>query len=123
MKRPLAAEQRGCRCAATFCMSFSRHGEIYPSDGNARAMAGAPAHRLDEFPAGYSLAGCAPAWPASASPTLKSMRHRGPAGLSFFIEWRTGTLTICLRTEAAPRPRPRLKPTKLLTHVNNFGHH
>ena len=27
-----------------------------------------PTHRLDEFPAGYSLAGCAPAEPASASP-------------------------------------------------------
>jgi len=26
------------------------------------------AHRLDEFPAGYSLTGCSPALPASASP-------------------------------------------------------
>jgi len=26
-------------------------------------------HRLDEFAAGYSLAGCSPALPASASPT------------------------------------------------------
>jgi hypothetical protein len=29
---------------------------------------GASAHRLDEFPAGYSLTGCSPALPASASP-------------------------------------------------------
>jgi transposase InsO family protein len=29
------AEQRGCRCAAAFFMSFPRHGEIYPSDGSA----------------------------------------------------------------------------------------
>ena len=28
------------------------------------------AHRLDEFPAGYSLAGCSPAAPASASPAV-----------------------------------------------------
>jgi hypothetical protein len=49
-------------------MSFLRHREIFPSDGGARLAANAPAHRLDEFPAGYSLAGCAPAEPASASP-------------------------------------------------------
>lgn len=30
-------------------------------------------HRLDEFPVGYSLARCAPAEPASASPTQISM--------------------------------------------------
>jgi hypothetical protein len=29
----------------------------------------APAHLSDEFPAGYSLTGCSPALPASASPT------------------------------------------------------
>ena len=42
-------------------MSLLRHGEIYPSDGGAIAVDRAPAHRLDEFPAGYSLAGCSPA--------------------------------------------------------------
>ena len=30
--------------------------------------ADAPAHLSDEFPAGYSLTGCSPALPASASP-------------------------------------------------------
>ena len=48
-------------------MSFLRHGEIYRPDGNGRDVA-APGHRCDEFPAGYSLAGCSPAEPASASP-------------------------------------------------------
>jgi hypothetical protein len=52
-------------------MSFLRHGEIY------RPMSSMPGwprpdrprpHRFDEFPAGYSLAGCAPALPTSASP-------------------------------------------------------
>src|SRR5271169_84011 len=34
----------------------------------ARPFAAPPrSHRLDEFAAGYSLAGCSPAWPASAS--------------------------------------------------------
>jgi hypothetical protein len=72
-------------------MSFLRHGEIYRSDvglrikdwgrtAASRQSAPGPAigthreehvlaHRLDESPAGYSSAGCAPAEPASASPT------------------------------------------------------
>jgi len=35
-----------------------------------------PTHRLDEFPAGYSLAGCAPAEPASASPAGAILQQR-----------------------------------------------
>ena len=54
-------------------MSFFRHREIYRSDGKLKKSgkpteAGSPDHRLDESPAGYSLAGCSPAEPASASP-------------------------------------------------------
>jgi len=49
-------------------MSFLRHREIYPSDGGSTLAGPAPAHRLDEFPTGYSLAGCSPAEPTSASP-------------------------------------------------------
>jgi hypothetical protein len=37
-----------------------RHREIFPSDEGASLSVRAPAHRLDEFPAGYSLAGCSP---------------------------------------------------------------
>jgi hypothetical protein len=58
-------------------MSFFRHGQIYQSDGPFAQAANKPgatlgdapgAHRLDEFATGYSLAGCSPALPASASP-------------------------------------------------------
>jgi transposase InsO family protein len=54
-------------------MSFFRHEEIYRSDIASKiegepAETGSPDHRLDESPAGYSLAGCSPAEPASASP-------------------------------------------------------
>ena len=54
-------------------MSFFRHREIYQSDvvSNAKgesAETGSPGHRLDESPTGYSLTGCSPAEPASASP-------------------------------------------------------
>jgi putative transposase len=55
-------------------MSFFRHREIYRSDAGSKtkrepAETGSPDHRLDESPDGYSLAGCSPAEPASASPT------------------------------------------------------
>jgi hypothetical protein len=54
-------------------LSFLRHREIYQSDAQqserARLFSPALAHRLDEFPVGYSLASCSPAELASASPT------------------------------------------------------
>ena len=53
-------------------MSFPRHREIYHPDGGPGrdGRTAAPAHRGDEFPTDYSLAGCAPAEPASASPVV-----------------------------------------------------
>ena len=58
-------------------MSFLRHEEIYRSDVSpaysweARQLNVAASVLIgcDEFPVGYSLAGCPPAEPASASPT------------------------------------------------------
>ena len=55
----------GATAAAS--MSFLRHGEIYRWDREAMPTA-SPAHPVDEFPTGYSLAGCSPAEPDSASP-------------------------------------------------------
>jgi transposase InsO family protein len=53
-------------------MSFFRHREIYPSDGELRREADRSRlprdHRLDESPAGYSLASWSPPELASASP-------------------------------------------------------
>src|SRR5262245_20156894 len=76
-----------CRFAALFLMSFKRHSEIYPNDRGADETADAPAHRLDEFPAGYSLTGCSPAAPASASPAgveymLADQPHQAPTFLT-----------------------------------------
>jgi putative transposase len=55
-------------------MSFFRHKEIFRSDVDSfesgeTAETASPTHRLDESPAGYSLAGWSPPEPASASPT------------------------------------------------------
>ena len=68
-------------------MSFPRHEGIFRSDGRGSCPSGArserlhaPAHRLDEFPTGYSSAGWSPPEPASASPaeqkfTMKALRE------------------------------------------------
>jgi transposase InsO family protein len=54
-------------------MSFFRHEEIYRSDVGSKIEGepveiSSPDHRLDESPAGYSLAGWSPPEPTSASP-------------------------------------------------------
>jgi transposase InsO family protein len=66
-----AAQADTVSMAAT--MSFFRHREIYRSDGKRKRSrkptgVGFPAHRFDESPAGYSLAGWSPPEPTSASP-------------------------------------------------------
>ena len=88
-------------------MSFFRHEEIYrPMD--SRNVLGRPwhdrprPHRFDEFPAGYSLAGCAPAEPASASP---ARAHRAVSRSGSTIEkQRTAgsVLTACLTQRDNP---------------------
>ena len=79
-------------------MSFLRHGEIYrPMKVRERPAYDRPrAHRYDEFPAGYSLAGCAPAEPASASP---AGRHRAAVRFGSTIKMQRAAnhlLTACL---------------------------
>ncbi len=96
---------QGCRFAAAFLMSFMRHQEIFPSDGGDSPAANAPAHRLDEFPAGYSLAGCSPAWPASASPAGDKCAVHSSCRSRSFHPTANSVLTVCVspggkRTEA-----------------------
>ena len=74
-------------------MSFLRHREIYQSDERqserARPCSHALAHRLDEFPVGYSLASCSPAELASASPTGLIVSN-GPLEGNKFLRWPDG---------------------------------
>ena len=62
--------------------------EIYQSDERKRRRAQpygrALAHRLDEFPVGYSLASCSPAELASASPTALIVSNGPVEGKNFF---------------------------------------
>ena len=65
--------------AETAQVEFFRHEEIYrPIAGSQGGQPSrpSPVYRLDEFPVGYSSAGCSPAVPASASPTELSLDRR-----------------------------------------------
>ncbi len=53
-------------------------------------------HRLDEFPAGYSSAGCSPTWPASASPAINHPALKVSFRSSVFHRTVTSVLTVCL---------------------------
>ena len=89
-------------------MSFFRHGEIYrPMDNRnvpGRSWHDRPRpHRYDEFPAGYSSAGCAPAEPASASP---AEAHLAGIGQGSTIELQRSVnrlLTPCLTQGDNPK--------------------
>jgi hypothetical protein len=80
-------------------MSFLRHEQIYQSDVFFRSARGeavsrfALPHRLDESATGYSLAGCSPALPASASPAgfyAAPNRRHSQALLNGLREFSTG---------------------------------
>ena len=90
-------------------MSFLRHGEIYRPMISSGTRLGQPwqdcpkPHRYDEFPAGYSLAGCAPALPASASPA--GAHHEICRTGSTIEKQRTAdsVLTVCLNQGDNPK--------------------
>jgi transposase InsO family protein len=75
-----AAINRAGGCGAA-SMSFSRHGEIYRWDRET-AKTASPAHPIDESPAGYSLAGCSPAEPDSASPAEPIVQQNMALGIT-----------------------------------------
>jgi hypothetical protein len=95
-------------------MSFLRHREIYQVEASWRGRNRGPARtiRLDESPVGYSLAGCSPAEPASASPTGGTLQQwRGDLQLAnsllsvyHLISWShfRGAPQICVTTWLKP---------------------
>src|SRR6266498_5010372 len=84
-------------------MSLLRHDEIYPCDEGATTQGHALAHRMDEFRAGYSLAGYAPAEPASASPA--GVHHAIPSVRrpSEMQRIENSVLTACLTQGDNPK--------------------
>src|SRR5581483_4678962 len=102
-------------------MSFLRHREIFPSDGSAGFAASAPTHRLDEFPAGYSLAGCAPALPAAASPTASEYALKSSCPSIVFHRTANSVLTVCLTPGGRPRMGYRRTVQETLDPVKKGG--
>jgi hypothetical protein len=99
-------------------MSFFRHEEIYRSDVSPgyswerQLNVAAPVLiGCDEFPVGYSLAGCPPAEPASASPTgddsqqstlpYNDFSANGNYPLNF-VSQSKGALHFCRRCTPTP---------------------
>ena len=82
-------------------MSFWRHREIYRSDWTRsvrerRSRRPRPHHRSDEFPAGYSSAGCSPALPASASPTDHHFAVKSSYRSTVLQRTVQSVLTVCV---------------------------
>ena len=91
-------------------MSFFRHGEIYrPMDNKNvpwRPCYDRPRpHRYDEFPAGYSSAGCAPAEPASASPAEAHLAGFGSSSTIDLQRTVNCLLTPCLTQGDNPKEK------------------
>ena len=103
-------------------MSFLRHGEIYRpiSSMPGRSWPDRPRpHRFDEFPAGYSLAGCAPAGPASALP---AGAHRAGKGRDCTMQLQRtaeSVLIVCLTRGDNPKQRRWLAIRHLLSNMSS----
>ena len=81
----------------SFPYEFSQAWGNLSSDGGAQPLRDrALAHRHDEFPAGYSLAGCAPAEPASASPAGPQSAVKSSCRSMDFQRTANSVLTVCL---------------------------
>src|ERR1035441_10260763 len=97
-------------------------GKSFHPMGAKTARANAPAHRLDEFRAGYSSAGWSPPEPASASPTKSSIlqtvlpvdrilaRNAYGSSVTFLNEaTRSGVLIVARQTSALCALRAHLQ--------------
>jgi hypothetical protein len=111
VRAPPAGGPVRSRYDGAFLMSFLRHGEIYRSDGclgadlPERPLGPPRPHRLDESPVGYSLAGCSPAEPASASPTGAHFALRAPGCTMPLQRTANSVLTFCLTSGGKCRLR------------------
>src|ERR1700741_3593781 len=88
---------------------FLRHKEIYRPMSSYGSRPGQLSldrpgpHRYDEFPAGYSLAGCAPAEPASASPAQAHREGRRSGSTIEKQRMASSVLTACLTQGDNPK--------------------
>src|SRR4051794_27103210 len=96
-------------------MSFFRHREIFRSDVSRSAQEQRTrcslVHRLNEFPAGYSSAGCSPTWPASASPAEFHSALQSFFRSSIIHRTANSALTGCLTSGGHPKYARKLDGT------------
>ena len=98
-------------------MSFLRHPQIYPPIWPLICTGGGPLsgfapgpHRLDESAAGYSLAGCAPAEPASASPDE----------YEYAVQWSCRSRSFHTTANSVLTVHLGLRPAKPYENVSEF---
>src|SRR5579864_5675291 len=85
-------------------VSLLTDGTVFRGMGTPALGPTPPAHRLDEFPAGYSLAGCSPALPASASPTGHQYAVMSSCRSRSFHRAANCVLTVCVIPGGKPIP-------------------
>jgi hypothetical protein len=102
-------------------MSFPRHPEIFPSDGGASPAANAPAHRLDEFPAGYSSPGWSPPEPDSASPAGHQYAVMSSCRSTKIHRTANCVLTVCVSRGDKRKPHWRILRRGKLECGNSYG--
>src|ERR1700741_1443539 len=101
-------------------VSFLRHKEIYRPMSSYGSRPGQLSldrpgpHRYEEFPAGFSWAGCAPAEPASASPAEAHREGRRSGSTIEKQRMASSVLTACLTQGDNPtlsrQPLPETRP-------------
>ena len=98
-------------------MSFLRHREIYPSDGDPGIVVDVPSHRLDEFPVSYFSASCTPALLASASPTGSDYAVKLPCWSTVFQQPANSVLTCCLSPGGKRKRAPDTHSARYRDHL------
>ena len=107
-------------------MSFLRHEEIYRSDvpgyrWERQLVVAAPALiGCDEFPVGYSLAGCPPAEPASASPTADDSQQ-STLPYNDFSANGNYPLNFVSQSKGALHPASPATPPDMRVRIRRFG--
>src|SRR5438093_9555518 len=102
-ERTLLSARRNKDAARHFLMSFEGMGKTIRTMEAPIQKADAPAHLSDEFPAGYSLTGCSPALPASASPAGAHLAGRRLRCTINFQRTANSVLTVCLSPGDNPK--------------------
>ena len=131
---------RYLKCAENSAMSFPRHAEIYRSDVGCKTQSRGrgtasrwsvpgPAKGRDgrtapypssamSFRTGYSLAGCSPAEPASASPVATSMQGRRNAGNDLSANGNLSLVSVSQWRGAVQSPLSQA--AEILNHARMF---